>query len=333
MSMSPTQSKDLFFRTIHRPHNESGESSRRRKARWIVWSISLLLSVGCSAVESVTEETSEGTTDTGAIDAVGSGSSASNPNPGNENLAPGESTDPSSSTGGVGNTGGVENTGAVENGGTGGAQATGGAPSPTGTGGTGSSDGSGAGGADPNTGDGSGGSSDGSCPNPMDNYDLSHIEEAETHSNYAVFGSTEQEIRESINQNRNSDYDAFTSWDLTWGYADCNGNGLVITLDVDYRLPEWQEPDDADPSVAEAWYTYTKALYCHESGHSEFGIKAALDSYEELSTIKTNGDCSLLKAEASERFNAVIDHYVEIEIQYDKDTNHGATQGAVFPAP
>jgi predicted secreted Zn-dependent protease len=181
---------------------------------------------------------------------------------------------------------------------------------------------------------GAGGSQgEGGCENPFNTYDLSDLEASEVWMNYSVTGATELEIRSNINATRGGQYDAQTSWYVAWNYDDCFGSGLFVSLDISYRLPEWLPPASPDPEVVSAWDTYMDALNCHEYGHAAFGIRAALDAYQALSTIDAGGDCELQQVRASLAFDEILDGYIAEEIQYDADTNHGATQGAIFPAP
>jgi predicted secreted Zn-dependent protease len=174
---------------------------------------------------------------------------------------------------------------------------------------------------------------DGACQSPFETLDISELDATETRVTYAATGNTAAEIRQSINDNRNDDWDAYTSWNLLWGFADCNGNGLTVSVEVNYRVPEWQEPEDADPDLVQSWQTYMNALFCHEYGHAEFGLEAALDVYEALDAIDAGGDCDQQQQLASAAFSSILSDYIALEIEYDQTTNHGATMGAVFPPP
>jgi predicted secreted Zn-dependent protease len=194
-------------------------------------------------------------------------------------------------------------------------------------------------------GDGQGGSSAGSagaggdhgssCANPTTTIDTSNLTVDEAVETYSVTGSTANEIRQSINANRDGDYDAFTSWYLTWQYANdaCDGSGLVVLVEIEYSLPEWDAPPAADPALTDEWSTYMDALLCHEYGHAEFGLDAANDVYATLSAIDAGGDCAAQQTQADAAFQSILDDYVAREIAYDEETNHGATMGAVFPQP
>jgi predicted secreted Zn-dependent protease len=166
----------------------------------------------------------------------------------------------------------------------------------------------------------------------VDTSDLTVDEAVDT---YTVTGSTADEIRQSINANRDGDFDAFTSWYLTWQYSTsaCDGSGLVVLVEIAYSLPEWDEPPAADAALVDEWNAYMDALLCHEYGHARFGLEAANEVYTELSTIDAGGDCAAQQTQADAAFQRILDDYVAREVAYDEATNHGATMGAVFPQP
>ncbi|HEX5101320.1 MAG TPA: DUF922 domain-containing protein [Polyangiaceae bacterium] len=181
---------------------------------------------------------------------------------------------------------------------------------------------------------GAGGEPDGpsrTCEDPLDTVDVSRLEASEAFEPYTVTGSTANQIRQSINQNRGMDYDAYTSWYVGWQYDDCDGNGLVVTANVTYQYPEWTPPASDATELSESWDTYMDALFCHEYGHAKNGLDCANDVFTALSAIDAGGDCSKLLADAEAEFQAIIDEYNARDIQYDADTDHGATMGARFP--
>jgi len=146
-----------------------------------------------------------------------------------------------------------------------------------------------------------------------------------------VTGDTANQIRQSINQNRNMDYDAYTGWYLSWQFGDCAGNGLVVTVDVTYTFPEWEPSASTSAELIASWDTYTDALFCHEYGHAKNGFDCANEVFTALSAIDAGGDCGEQQTEADAAFSTIIDACNQRDVEYDADTNHGATMGAVFP--
>lgn len=182
---------------------------------------------------------------------------------------------------------------------------------------------------------GAAGNTGSACANPTTTVDISNLTVDDVVETYTVTGSSANEIRQSINATRDGDYDAFTSWYLTWRYSNdaCDGSGLVLLVEIAYSLPEWDEPPAADPALADEWDAYMDALYCHEYGHARIGLEAANEVYTTLSAIDAGGDCSAQQTQADAEFQRILADYVAREIAYDEATNHGATMGAIFPQP
>ncbi len=180
---------------------------------------------------------------------------------------------------------------------------------------------------------GAGGEPDGpsSCANPLEILDVSKLEASETFEPYVVTGDTANQIRQSINQSRASDYDAYTGWYVTWQFDDCAGNGLVVTADITYSFPEWEPAAGASTELVASWETYMDALFCHEYGHAKHGLDCANDVYAALAAIDAGGDCGEQQSEADAAFDAILSDYQTRDAEYDADTSHGATMGAVFP--
>ena len=66
----------------------------------------------------------------------------------------------------------------------------------------------------------------------------------------------------------------------------------------------------------------------HEAGHVRNGINAA---YEIESVVKKSlprQNCDLLKSDVDRIAFTMIKKYDQLDIQYDKETEHGKTQGA-----
>jgi predicted secreted Zn-dependent protease len=171
------------------------------------------------------------------------------------------------------------------------------------------------------------------CANPLTTVDVTNLVAAEAFDTYAVTGATAPEIRASLNANREGDYDAFTTWYLSWQFTDaeCDGDGLIVTVDISYGVPEWTPPDGVSPELVTHFQTYMNALMCHEYGHAKFGLDAANDVHEALSAIEAGGDCAEQQSLADAEFERILDDYIAREVQYDEDTAHGASMGAVFP--
>jgi predicted secreted Zn-dependent protease len=158
---------------------------------------------------------------------------------------------------------------------------------------------------------------------------------------YSIYGSTATELRNemstksSIKQSGNT-YDAYTSWVVNWRFSwNVNNGQCAITsvkssVDVNFTLPKWENSNSAAVNLKQRWKHYYNALIAHENGHKDFGINAAKEVEKRLSVLSAK-NCSSLKSKANSLGKKIIDKYVIAEKKYDKNTNHGMKDGAVFP--
>ena len=159
-----------------------------------------------------------------------------------------------------------------------------------------------------------------------------------TTTTYRVFGSTEQQVRASLDARRPGDYDARTQWFVDWSYTSAirSSRCVVATSKVHTRIvftyPRWVAPASASEELRADWTRYMSRLRVHESGHASIGRLTARRIVATLART-TASTCSAL----DRSLRAVIARHFRAgnaaDIAYDRRTRHGETQGAVFPAP
>jgi predicted secreted Zn-dependent protease len=96
-------------------------------------------------------------------------------------------------------------------------------------------------------------------------------------------------------------------------------------------MPEWTPPPEAAADLVERWNRYHTALQRHEDGHKEHGLGAARDVREKLRALDAEPDCDSMNREANAVANRVVEQYKAKDRTFDKETRHGASQGARFP--
>jgi len=158
-----------------------------------------------------------------------------------------------------------------------------------------------------------------------------------TASYYAIHGSTAQELREEMNRRGPGGYDAYTRWFVKWSYPTettgnaCDTGPVEASVEITYTMPEWDPPPNADAALVDRWTRYVAALQLHEDGHRDFGIDAAKDVLRAVSALPPYPTCADLNRAANAAAETVLDRFRAQEIDYDRTTSHGATQGARFP--
>lgn len=158
---------------------------------------------------------------------------------------------------------------------------------------------------------------------------------------YLIHGSTANQLRNEMNtkspiKQSGNTYDAYTSWFVNWRFDWKKKNGLCAmtrvksTVKVNFTLPKWENSHSAEVNLKKRWTHYYNALITHENEHKDFGINAAKEVENRLSVLSAK-NCSSLKTKANRLGKEIIDKYVVLEKKYDKNTNHGMKNGAVFP--
>ena len=158
---------------------------------------------------------------------------------------------------------------------------------------------------------------------------------------YSIYGSSANELREAMNtkspvRQSGNTYDAYTSWYVNWRFnwdsynGECYMTKVTTTVDVEFTLPQWINRNEANSSLKEHWDNYYSALIDHENGHKDFGINAAREIESKLLTLSSKR-CSSLEKKANSLGTSIINKYATKEKRYDRTTNHGMNEGAVFP--
>ncbi|WP_136523693.1 DUF922 domain-containing protein [Geomonas ferrireducens] len=157
---------------------------------------------------------------------------------------------------------------------------------------------------------------------------------------YEISGNSLDQLREQINQKGTkwSDgkvYSALTNWDIHYKYRVTSNNGRYsvrsadTTVEICYYLPRL-DADSCTPELASRWKDYLTHLQRHEYGHKDLAVQAASQVNEMFATLPSFGSEEELAAEITKRTEEKFRHLKEIQIDYDRDTRHGETQGAVL---
>ena len=153
---------------------------------------------------------------------------------------------------------------------------------------------------------------------------------------YRVTGSTEAQIRASIDANRTGDYDAETRWFIDWSYTSVvrDGSCRVKTWKthtrINFTYPRWIVPSDATSALRAKWTRYMSRLRLHENGHAAIGRGVARKIQATLRAT-TAPTCATLDRTLG---TTVRRHFAAgnaADRAYDRRTKHGEAQGAVFP--
>ncbi len=173
--------------------------------------------------------------------------------------------------------------------------------------------------------------------------DTTHAEPAvtvETHY-YAIVGTSERELRQQMHRFGPKDsggaYDAYTRWYVRWRYDykqdgnQCDIARVATSVEVTFTLPDWKNFREAPNELQHKWRSYMRALKEHEDGHKAIGVAAAAEIEEAIAAMPSAASCADLSRNANAIGERIINKRRLQEREYDVHTQHGATQGAVFP--
>lgn len=154
---------------------------------------------------------------------------------------------------------------------------------------------------------------------------------------YDIEGDTEAELRAQMDAKGPEGHDAYTAWHVTWRFpfarADdgCSTGPVTTNVRITVTLPRWRGPVDEGDPLVRRWRRYLDALKEHESGHRETGFRAATDIAEVLPALPPKPTCEEAEEAANAAAMEVLARYRTRDTEYDGETRHGETQGAVFP--
>lgn len=164
----------------------------------------------------------------------------------------------------------------------------------------------------------------------------------EKYEYYEVNGCSEDELQHDIKNkcftwSDGKKYDSLTLWDVTWDHGFkrapnvCSTASFRVTLEIIFRYPRWTKPDDAPRPLMEKWDHYLKNLAIHENGHRDMAVKAATELTLAVAQLPPAATCDDLNREVRALSNNRMKKLTEEQNEYDKTTDHGVTQGALFP--
>ena len=145
---------------------------------------------------------------------------------------------------------------------------------------------------------------------------------------YDVTGATEQELRAQMSALGPNGHEAYTKWDIRWnwpgqGTPDCNLRDATVSYDIAVTFPRWYPTADATPELIAKWNHYIGALSAHERNH----VDNVVAQVPLVTAAIQRAACNTAEAAAQ----AALEPIRQFDIQYDLNTDHGATQGARFP--
>ncbi len=169
---------------------------------------------------------------------------------------------------------------------------------------------------------------------------------------YVVSGSSAEALTEAMRAKGprlsvNGDttrrpFQARTNWHIRWRFKHgleegtqedntaCVVRDVQVDLDVRMTLPQWEVPPNAPPRLVRQWERYKEALRHHENAHRDHGFFAARHTYRAIKNLRS-ASCETMQEKAEQIAARIRERYVRAGRRYDRETNHGRTEGVVWP--
>ena len=165
---------------------------------------------------------------------------------------------------------------------------------------------------------------------------------AEEHAErpYAVDAQPSDTLREALNAATpirvgGQRFHGYTRWNVRWSFrwqsdtsGRCRITEVATRLRTEVQLPELRR---ATPQQRALFDPYLFALSRHEQGHVQFGREAARAIDQGIAQLPAERDCATLERQANALGHRLLREHAERDQQYDRDTRHGASQGARLP--
>jgi predicted secreted Zn-dependent protease len=153
---------------------------------------------------------------------------------------------------------------------------------------------------------------------------------------YSVNPVSNQDIKNALNLaspviEQGNVFFARTQYDIKWRFwwrtnkQDCMLTKVHVDLAIVYTLPKLA---DSKRKVITDWSHWYDNLLIHEKGHASFAVKTAHDIDKTLRLVKPAINCETLELNANRQARQLMTQLKRTNINYDKSTGHGKTQGA-----
>jgi predicted secreted Zn-dependent protease len=164
----------------------------------------------------------------------------------------------------------------------------------------------------------------------------------EKYEYYEVCGCNEEELYCDLRKKcgkwtDGKKYDSLTSWEIQWDHEygrnsrTCEVNSFMPIVNITFRYPKWKRTEEASQSLMEKWDRYLENLIAHENGHRDMVVETMNDLSHAVAQLPPAPSCDDLDRNVRALFRKYLAKMNKDQLEYDKTTKHGATQGAVFP--
>lgn len=152
---------------------------------------------------------------------------------------------------------------------------------------------------------------------------------------YDVNGLTHQEVVRSIAARGPKGFHALATWKPSYQFwstregSQCRVSRVQLHLEADILMPRWVDAARAPAELVRRWDRHYAALMLHEQGHIQHGREFGVIARKAIMGLPPV-PCEEIQARVERLFAELSRDYGDRDADYDRRTNHGQTQGAVF---
>ena len=160
---------------------------------------------------------------------------------------------------------------------------------------------------------------------------------------YPVSGTTTTAVSKSLEANAiadphepNARFYARTDWYLSahWFSKEtsrgCEVDRANVSIALTMTLPALAT-QNVPRDLSDRWSVFTKKAIVHESGHVNLAQDGARALQRDIANFPSATNCDVIQTRLRDLFDKSFAAIDKANVQYDADTQHGVTQGAVFP--
>jgi predicted secreted Zn-dependent protease len=157
-----------------------------------------------------------------------------------------------------------------------------------------------------------------------------------------VSGDNASELRADLDRKRPPSpggrrFDANVLWSLTWSFhfdpqqRACALADATVDLQMLVRLPVLASDAAPSQAIRERWDDFALLLETHEAGHVDTYFEGARNLQDAFAEVQAAASCDELRTVLADMGASAIDAIRAADVEYDRQTDHGRTQGATFP--
>ncbi len=170
----------------------------------------------------------------------------------------------------------------------------------------------------------------------FDSYGLGLSKPATSFQTYEIYGNNKYEAAQQRRDCGPDGFGAKAVWKLGWTYFTQEEDGICrsdrgkVVVQSGIQMPDWVFTEATSDDDKQLWNTFIANLTQHEKNHISNGWSAGNDVHSLMTSYSQNG-CSGFSDTLNAQLQQIVDSYEAVDEAYDAETNHGSTEGAVFP--